>query len=436
MHASESEFLHSVATPLGWFYAAAAAANVAAACRAWRRKGLWRAAAWLALGVGFAALGILCFADLPPAMPEPLKAAVDWALGPLTLSAGALLLLTVLFVGRRFFVEPAVAWVGLNASLVFLGASLSDPVFAATVTRPDNVPIVAMIYLLGFFTWLGAYQAVINDRRLAAGQGPVEKDYADKVLVWPDLIYVELIGAILVTVLLLVWSLVLKAPLEQPANPAVTPNPSKAPWYFVGFQEMLVFFDASVAGVILPALIIFGLMAIPYLDFNPKGNGYYTIRQRKFAHAVFHFGFFLLWILLILVGTFQRGPNWSFFGLYEPRDPHKVAALANVKLSEYFWLIWLGRSLPEPSGGWLAELAAIAWREVAGLAALGLYFGVLPVVLARTALKDFRCRMGLGRYTIMILLLLMMLMLPIKMILRWTMNLSYIVSIPEYFFNF
>ena len=439
MHTAEAEFLEAAATPLGWYYLAVAAMNVAAAWCAWRRGRKYaRAAIWLGVALAFGVLGMLALDGRPLTMPEPVKGAVDSALGPVTFSAGTFAVLLVLFLGRRFFVRPAVAWTGFCVSLLLLGASMTDPEFAATVTKPDNVPIVAMIYLLGLFTWLGAYQAVANDERLAAGRPPVEKDYDERVLVWPDLMYVELIGAILVTTLLIVWSLVLKAPLEEPANPVLTPNPSKAPWYFLGLQEMLVFFDASIAGVILPALIIFGLMAVPYLDFNPKGNGYYTIRERKFSYLVFHFGFLQLWILLILVGTFMRGPNWNFFGLYEHRDPHKVLALTNVKLSEYFWVIWLGHGLPQPAAaaGFWARLLAICWREIAGIAALGLYFVALPVVLARTALKTFRRQMGLGRYTIMVLLLLMMLMLPIKMILRWTMNLSYIVSIPEYFFNF
>jgi hypothetical protein len=439
MQLPEADFIDSVATPLGWFYLSAAAANVIAAGRAWRRaRRSGRAVLWTAVAAGFVLCATLAFLGRPPAIPENVKAALDAALSPVTLCAGVLVLLGGFFLGRRFFVRPAVAWTVLNGSLVFLGLSMTDAEFAASITRPDNVPIVAMIYLLGFFTWLATYQAVINDRRMAAGQGPVEKDYSESVLVWPDLIYVELIGAILAATVLIVWSLVLKAPLEQPANPVVTPNPSKAPWYFLGFQEMLVFFDASIAGVILPALIILGLMAVPYLDFNPKGNGYYTIRERRFAYLVFQFGFLMLWILLILIGTFMRGPNWNFFGLYESRDPHKVLALANVKLSEYFWVIWLGRSMPEvaPGSGAWTQLATIAWREIAGLAALGGYFVLLPAVLARTAFKDFRRRMGLARYTIMSLLLLMMLMLPIKMILRWTVNLSYIVSIPEYFLNF
>lgn len=134
----------------------------------------------------------------------------------------------------------------------------------------------------------------------------------------------------------------------------------------------------------------------------------------------------------------MRGPNWSFFGLYEPRDPHKVLALNNVKLSEYFWAIWLGSSMPQVAAGsgMLRQFATVVWREIAGVVVLGCYFVLLPIYLGRTWLGDFRRRMGTARYTVMTLLLLMMLALPLKMILRWTMNLSYILSMPEYFLNF
>jgi hypothetical protein len=439
MNTNAHEFIESISTPLGCYYLLVSTLNLgAAACCARKGRSGRGALAWLIVAVLFGLLGVGAFLGSPLGMPGMVKTAVDAALGPMTFTLGTLIVLAALYLGRRLFVRPAVAWSGLNASLLFLGLSMTDPEFAAAVTRPDNIPIVAMVYLLGFFTWLGAYQAVHNDERLRRGAGPAEGELRDTVLVWPDLVYVELIAMVIAGVILIVWSLVVRAPLEQPANPVVTPNPSKAPWYFLGFQEMLVFFDASIAGVILPALIIFGLMAIPYLDPNRQGNGYYTIAERKFSYVVFHFGFLQLWILLILIGTFMRGPNWNSFGLYEPRDPHKVPALANVKLSECFWAIWLGTGVPQPpaSSGAVARLGWILWREIAGITLLAAYFVALPVVLGRTVLKRFRDKLGRGRYAIMIFLLLMMLMLPLKMILRWSFNLSYIVSMPEYFFNF
>ena len=64
-------------------------------------------------------------------------------------------------------------------------------------------------------------------------------------------------------------------------------NPSKAPWYFLGLQEMLVYFDPWIAGVVMPSIIMIGLMVFPYVDSNPLGNGYYTYRQRRFAVNMF-----------------------------------------------------------------------------------------------------------------------------------------------------
>src|SRR5262249_62415800 len=100
----------------------------------------------------------------------------------------------------------------------------------------------------------------INKRLIPATKPVLEKD-DEKVLVWPDLVYTELICMVIATAVLIVWSVVLKAPLEQPATSAKAPNPSKAPWYFLGLQEMLVYFDPWMAGVVLPTMIIVGLCA-------------------------------------------------------------------------------------------------------------------------------------------------------------------------------
>src|SRR6476620_5538880 len=113
----------------------------------------------------------------------------------------------------------------------------------------------------------------------------------DKVHTWPHLLRGEFLVAPFVMVVLTVWSITIDAPLEEAANPTRTPNPSKAPWYFLGLQEMLVYFDPWHAGVVLPSMIIVGLMVIPFIDINPKGNGYYTWTERKFAIATFLVGF-------------------------------------------------------------------------------------------------------------------------------------------------
>src|SRR5262245_57656628 len=98
---------------------------------------------------------------------------------------------------------------------IFFGFGSFDPNFRLIVTKPDNVPIVGLIFLLLFFVWYSVREAVLNDRRIAAGQGPVEKAESDRVWVWPDLVYTELISLIVCSVILIVWSIFLKAPLEQ-----------------------------------------------------------------------------------------------------------------------------------------------------------------------------------------------------------------------------
>src|SRR3990167_596599 len=189
--------------------------------------------------------------------------------------------------------------------IVFFLFGLTDPNFKLIVTKPDNVPIVGLIFLVVFFLWFAMKQAVENDQRIGEGKKPAEDaDSKEKVLVWPDLVYIEFIALILCTVLLIAWSILLKAPLEEPANPAVSPNPSKAPWYFLGLQEMLVYFDPWIAGVLFPTVIMIGLMSIPYIDNNPKGCGYYTFKERKIAISIFLFFWLVLWVFLISVGTF------------------------------------------------------------------------------------------------------------------------------------
>jgi hypothetical protein len=312
---------------------------------------------------------------------------------------------------------------GLLAAFFLFGAF--DPNFRLIMMKPDNVPIVGLIFLLVFFTWFSIREAVLNDRRIAAGQGPIEKAESDRVWVWPDLVYTELISLILCSVLLIVWSIVLKAPLEQPANRSVTPNPSKAPWYFLGLQEMLVYFDPWLAGVVLPGLIIVGLIAIPYIDRNPKGNGYYTFAERKAEITLFLFGFVILWSSLIVLGTFLRGPNWNFFGPFEFWDLHKLEALVNVNLSEYIWMRLFRTGLPT---NWFV-------REIFGILLVLGYVFVLPVVLAKTVFRTYYEKMGGARFYVGAFLFLMMMSLPIKMLLRWIVDLKYIVAINEFFFN-
>jgi hypothetical protein len=308
--------------------------------------------------------------------------------------------------------------------LAFFGLGLFDRDFRLIATKPDNIPITALMFVVVFFLWFAMKQARANDERIAAGKKPEEAE-GGKVLVWPDLVYIEFISLILISVLLIVWSIGLKAPLEEPANPTVSPNPSKAPWYFLGLQEMLVYYDPWLAGVVLPTLIIVGLVAIPYMDINAGGQGFYSYRPRMKSISIFLFGFVVLWIFLILVGTFLRGPNWNFFGPFEFWDPNKREVLNNVNLSEYVYIFLLRTGLPKN----------ILVRELFGILLILGYFAIVPGLLAQTVFKRLFQRLGVVRYSFFIVLLLMGLALPIKMYTRWLFNLKYIVSIPEYFLN-
>jgi hypothetical protein len=455
-HADILEFWQDISGFLGCYYLAAAVLNVLAAVHLWRtgtglrlfRVGRLTATSahlWLLIGIGFGLLAPLAWTGQPQwmqwvSLPRGLRDFLDRLLSPTWFLVGLMSLLAVLFAARRFFVKPSIAWAGLNLALLAMGLSLTDPDFAAIVTKPDNVPIVAMVFLLGFFTWLSAHRAVQNDARLAHGEPPLEALESDKVLVWPDLVYIELICMVALTAVLIFWAIGLQAPLEDPANPMKTPNPSKAPWYFVGLQELLVYYDPWLAGVVLPSLIIFGLCAIPYLDRNPAGNGYYTIAQRKFAYVVFQFGFLVLWVTPIVLGTFFRGPKWAFFGPFEAWDAHKTESLYNVSLAQYFWVHWLGigRPMAGADAGLGSRLLYILFREAPGIILLGLYFAVLPLVLARWSrlFRGLLQSLGRVRYLLVLGLLLLMALLPIKMFARWTVNLTYFISIPEYFLNF
>jgi hypothetical protein len=337
----------------------------------------------------------------------------------------AVVSLIVMIWKREQVASNAVGYGMMIGLTIFFVVGAFDPNFRLIITKPDNVPIVGLIFLLIFLTWFAMREAVLNDRRIAAGKGPVEKEESDRVWVWPDLVYTELISLILCSVVLILWSIFLKAPLEQPANRSVTPNPSKAPWYFLGLQEMLVYFDPWLAGVVLPGLIIAGLIAIPYVDKNPKGNGYYTFNERKAEITLFLFGFVILWSSLIVLGTFLRGPNWNFFGPFEYWDIHKLEALVNVNLSEYIWVRALGTGLP---ANWFV-------REIFGILLTLFYVFALPVVLAKWGMKSYYEKLGPARYYVTVFLFLSMMSLPIKMLLRWIFNLKYIVAIPEFFFN-
>jgi menaquinol-cytochrome c reductase cytochrome b/c subunit len=135
----------------------------------------------------------------------------------------------------------------------------------------------------------------------------VEREQGDRVNVWPHLLIEEFIALLVVTGFLVIFSTFVNAPLRELANPNLTPNPSKAPWYFLGLQELLRYFHPTVAGITMPTLGIIGLIAVPYLDRNPSTKP----GDRKLAIIVFTM-FLMFWAVLTMIGSFFRGPGYNF----------------------------------------------------------------------------------------------------------------------------
>jgi hypothetical protein len=129
----------------------------------------------------------------------------------------------------------------------------------------------------------------------------------DKVHTWPHLLAVEFVAALAITVFTLIFSIFVNAPLLELANINQTPNPSKAPWYFLGLQELLTMFHPMVAGVTIPGMGIFLLILSPYIDRNPSNKP----EDRKFAISLFTIQM-MFWAVLVIIGSFFRGPGFNF----------------------------------------------------------------------------------------------------------------------------
>ncbi len=298
------------------------------------------------------------------------------------------------------------------------------------VSLPDNVPIVAMLFLVPFYTWYALRQARQTDQLIGQLEAdpalakthhrkifPFKQGWDREVHVWPYLMRVEFLAALILTVLLLVWSITLNAPLEEPSNPNLTMNPSKAPWYFLGLQEMLVYFDPWIAGVVMPTLIIVGLIVIPYIDANPLGNGYYTYKQRKFAIWAFSIGFQVLWCLMIVIGTFIRGPGWMWFWPTQTWDHNRLEYAVNRNLHEIVGIhnMWVAAAFGAVVVGLFMVVAAYAVHRMCMLSEFS---------------RKIYSRMTLTQIVTMNLLLVLMLSLPVKMAARLLFNIKYVWVTP------
>lgn len=246
--------------------------------------------------------------------------------------------------------------------------------------------------------------AVVKGKTLSKAR---DLDRENLELTWPELVFRELLCMLAVTLAFILLSLFFNAPLEEQANPTRTPNPAKAPWYFVGLQELLVYFDPWIAGVSIPLLIIIGLSAIPYLDPHRQGTGRYVFRGRGFALTVF-LGGLVLWFILIVVGYFFRGPSWGWYWPWEDWAVAKTVAQ--------------GRDLPLWGGVFLTLF----------------YFAGGVLLLKRFVLKslstlpsrDFRKEPGPARLAIVSALLLLMVGVVGKILLRLVLGVKYVLVTP------
>ncbi|MBI4665516.1 MAG: hypothetical protein HY751_03805 [Nitrospinae bacterium] len=242
---------------------------------------------------------------------------------------------------------------------------------------------------------------------------------------WPNFVWIVFLSMLLVTVVLWGISAIFDAPLEEVAAWAKTPNPAKAPWYFIGLQELLVYFDPWIAGVLLPTQIIIGLVLIPYVDISPAEQGKYSFSKRKFAVVYFSFGLFL-WFLLIAIGQWFRGPSWEF---YWPVIDYPIGGES-----------WTYPNVPLK----VSEAQTVNVPNAIGWPILFIFFGggmVAPYIVARfhqasalcARLKDYLDRIGLVRYLLIQVHVLLTLSVAGKMILRLVFGYKYIVTTP--FFN-
>jgi menaquinol-cytochrome c reductase cytochrome b/c subunit len=135
----------------------------------------------------------------------------------------------------------------------------------------------------------------------------VEREQGDRVNVWPHLLIEEFVAMFILLAALTFFSTFVNAPLRELANPNLTPNPSKAPWYFLGLQELLRYFHPMIAGITIPTFILVGLAAVPFVDRNPSVKP----GDRKIAITLFTF-MFMFGAVLTIIGSFFRGPGYNW----------------------------------------------------------------------------------------------------------------------------
>jgi len=140
----------------------------------------------------------------------------------------------------------------------------------------------------------------------------VQKEPDDTVMTWPHLLSIEFFAAAMISVFLVFMGIFINAPLEELANPNVTPAVAKAPWYFVGLQELLAYFHPTVSGVLAPTFILVGAALLPYIDRGPRGDGGSPRPSDRKVGVVLFSMFLTAGLVVTFLGAFFRGPGYAW----------------------------------------------------------------------------------------------------------------------------
>jgi hypothetical protein len=283
---------------------------------------------------------------------------------------------------------------------------------------PEATALVLLLGLVGATLALGLWAGRREERGLLAEgkrqAGELERDRParDTVTTWPHLVRLELVAALVTLLVVTWWAILREVPLGPPADPGVTPTVVKAPWFFVGIQELLQYFDAWLAGAVLPAIMLLGLCALPYLDQDPEPAGVYAWRRRPIALAVV-LGLLLLWLVPMTVGLLFRGENWQLHPVWSPVVSDQGAALQAP------------RSLADPLhlGGGVGQL-------LGAVLCLGPFAALLMAWPWLKRRRPWASRLGLGRYLLAGGLLLSMSGVGVKVFLNVAFGVRYLWVTP------
>lgn len=221
----------------------------------------------------------------------------------------------------------------------------------------------------------------------------------NRVSTFPHLVYLELLAVLGVMLFFILISIYINAPLEEIAKPSETPNPAKAPWYFVGFQELLTYFDPWIGGVVIPLLITIGLMVVPFLSKSGSEDHTRKQRYRRLAFSIFTFGL-VLWFFLIIVGEFFRGPSWHLYWPWESWTVEKGS-------EENLW----------------------SFSLLSGIVTLTIYFA-LALIVPAIKWSDFYRRLGIARYSIFMVFVALFAGVVLKIVLRLVFGVKYVLETP------